>query len=122
MFIVDQSTGEKINLLMKKKEITEFISSLPDNQKSTMLTKVNYIRRLADNFEKEIKTYVKGLDIEFDDLNSAFWENFKLSQVSRLVFDKDAFESASEEEKKIVNEAEKIKQKYMKNSSYIKFS
>lgn len=120
--IIDENTGEIIPVNKRKSDLKEYVLSLPEIKKADLLSKANWLRKLASDIEKNIQDYVKGLQLEFDEDNKAMWQDFKLSKISVKRFDQDKFEKEGTEiEKQIILKAEKIKEKYTRPSSYIRF-
>ncbi len=120
--IIDENTGEIIPVNKRKSDLKEYVLSLPEIKKADLLSKANWLRKLASDIEKNIQDYVKGLQLEFDEDNKAMWQDFKLSKISVKRFDQDKFErEGTEIEKQIILKAEKIREKYARPSSYIRF-
>ncbi len=120
--IIDENTGEIIPVNKRKSDLKEYVLSLPEVKKADLLSKANWLRKLAGDIEKNIQDYVKGLQLEFDEDNKAMWQDFKLSKISVKRFDQDKFErEGTEIEKQIILKAEKIREKYARPSSYIRF-
>jgi hypothetical protein len=113
--IIIQETGEVLDLNKK-------IESMTNPEKAQVLSQINYIRRNTEKLEKMIKDWIKkNANLEFDEFDgTAFFENWKLKTISGSRFsESELLKNGTEDEIKTWG---KLKSKYSKESSYIKFS
>lgn len=86
--IVDHKTGEvlQINQLTPKK-IESFLKTQHDDGVSNLLSKVNFIRKIADKIETTTKKFIlKEKNIEFDSSGEAFFGSHRIKQQSQRRF------------------------------------
>lgn len=120
--IIDKTTGEMLPIGKRSSDMKEYVLSLDNTKKADLLTKANYLKRVASNIEKTIKSFVGTLQLDFDNENVAMWQDFKIRKMWKSTFDKEKFnKEGSEEEKEVMRIAEAIQAKYRKNTEYIKF-
>jgi|GEM_PF-6730475 len=122
LILVDIKTGEKLELTNDKKSLELFLAGLDNTQKGIFLTKANFLKRVTATIEKILKDFIKSEKIEFDEEGNAFWENWKLKQMTRSTFDRKLFEeTASAKEKALVEKSEEVQRKYQNQTDYLTF-
>ena len=82
---------------------------------SLYLTDIAYKRKRLEQLEKSIKKYVQdNRDLKPDELGNIMFGNHKIIQTGRMLFNKKKFDKeATEKEKKALEYAEKIKDRYL---------
>lgn len=119
--VVDTLTGEmKFRLTTaRQQEIENFVKTLPDNQKSELLTKSNFLNRVLGGLEKALKDYVKQKpDLEFDDNGVAMWQDFRVKKILTARFsERKLLEEGNEEEKALWD---KLKTKFTTSTESIR--
>lgn len=109
LHLLNEQTGEKIPITMPKKQIKARVAGMSDEDKAFYYAQINFARRLTASFEKEIKTYIKSQEHEFDDNMKAEWKGIRISKRVRQVFDPEKFKKeGSDEEKSLLALYEKL--------------
>lgn len=114
--VVDRETGETMPVITDKKLIGEYVSKLSDPDKGSLLTKVNFLKRVTTNIEKAIKAYVNPT-IELDEDGVFMFQNWRITQKSTPRFSETALLEGGN--KKDIEIWKRLKKKYtVVTSSY----
>ena len=116
--IFDRKTGEVLPVnQLKSKKIENFLQSLTTKEVSTFLTKINFIRKIAEKVEDATKNYVKNKVGDFE--GEIFFEDWRIRKQSFSRFDEQ--ELLNSGNKRDIDDWKRLKAKYTKKSEYIKF-
>src|SRR5687768_5617558 len=119
--IYDANTGEVLEInKLTSKNIERFLATQPDPKLSNLLSRLNFVRKIAEKVEKAAKNYIKkNKNVEFDASGEAFFEEWRIKKiVSNRFSEKACLESGNARD---IADWKRLKERYTVPSETVKF-